>query len=112
MPRVRGSQSQARDIHLVTAAVSYTHLDVYKRQVDGVGDWRRGMAEILDFGGVKEEEGTSNEKVLCKRSYFATLCIAFCIIGLNLIGNETFVYAGCVATCLAAISRLSIRNRT
>ena len=54
----------------------------------------------------------SNEKVLCKRSYFATLCIAFCIIGLNLIGNEPFVYAGCVATCLAAISTLSIRNRT
>lgn len=27
--------------------------------VEGVGDWRRGMTEILDFGGVKEGGGTS-----------------------------------------------------
>ena len=30
--------------------------------VEGVGDWRRGMAEMLDFGDVKEGGGTSRSK--------------------------------------------------
>lgn len=30
--------------------------------VERVGDWRRRVAEMLDFGGVKEEEGTSRSK--------------------------------------------------
>ena len=30
--------------------------------VERVRDWRRGMAEMLDFGDVKEEGGTSRSK--------------------------------------------------
>ena len=30
--------------------------------VERVEDWRRRVAEMLDFGGVKEEEGTSRSK--------------------------------------------------
>ncbi len=32
--------------------------------VERVRDWRRWMAEMLDFGGVKEGGGTSEEKLL------------------------------------------------
>ena len=51
-----------------------------------------------------------NEKALRKQSYFATLCIAVCIVGLSLLENLNLFYAGCIATCLAAISRFSARN--
>ena len=52
-----------------------------------------------------------NEKALRKQSYFATLCIAVCIVGLSLLENLNLFYAGCIATCLAAISRFSARNK-